>query len=126
MFGAQPRLFAIRRAAGLLLASCGGGDPYAGLWLGTVSRQPALPPPWCSMTAPTTCLYSVPGAPNAIAGLIQGTGDFHGAQFTSADARDFSWDGRGTQAATVSAKISPRWAVSGTVNEKAGGADLHA
>ena len=111
------RLCASAVAAGLLLASCGGGDPYAGLWLGTVSGNR-------NATAVVLddgtyyMLYSVPGAPNAIAGLIQGTGDFRGAQFTSADARDFSWDGRGTQAATVSAKISPKMAVSGTVNER--------
>jgi hypothetical protein len=112
-----PRLLATALAAGLLLASCGGGDPYAGLWLGTVGGNR-------NATAVVLddgtyyMLYSVPGAPTAIAGLIQGTGDFHGTQFTSTDARDFSWDGRGTQAATLSAKISPKMAVSGTVNER--------
>jgi hypothetical protein len=115
--GRTTKLFGATLLSGLLLASCGGGDPYAGLWLGTVGGNR-------NATAVVLddgayyVLYSVPGAPDAIAGMIQGTGDFHGATFSSTDARDFSWDGRGTQAATLSAKISPKMAVSGTVNAK--------
>jgi len=109
-------------AALLLLASCGGGDPYAGLWEGDMSSQRQA-------TAVVLgdgdyyMLYSQPGNPSMLGGLIQGSGDFHGATFTSADARDYSWETVrlppvSGQAAPLSAKVSPRQSVTGTAGAK--------
>ena len=102
--------------AGLaLLASCGGGDPYAGLWDGDMSTQRQV-------TAVVLgdgdyyMLYSQPGKPSVMGGLVQGTGDFQGATFTSADARDYNWEvfGASGKAAPLSAKVSPRQSVTGS------------
>lgn len=109
--------------AGLsLLASCGGGDPYAGLWDGDMTAQRQV-------TAVVLgdgdyyMLYSQPGRPSVMGGLVQGSGDFQGATFTSADARDYSWEvvtfpPVSGKAAPLSAKVSPRQSVSGSAGAK--------
>lgn len=106
--------------AGLsLLASCGGGDPYAGLWDGDMSTQRQV-------TAVVLgdgdyyMLYSQPGKPSVMGGLVQGTGDFQGATFTSADARDYNWEvfGAPGKSAPLSAKVSPRQSVTGSAGAR--------
>ena len=106
--------------AGLsLLASCGGGDPYAGLWDGDMSTQRQV-------TAVVLgdgdyyMLYSQPGKPSVMGGLVQGTGDFQGATFTSADARDYNWEvfGAPGAAAPLSARIAPRQSVTGSAGAR--------
>jgi len=102
--------------AALLLASCGGGDPYAGQWLGSLSpgRQASGV---VLDDGSYYVIYSRQGAPSVIGGVLQGSGDFHGSRFTSTDGRDFNMEGvRATQAAIVSGKISPRRSVEGSVN----------
>lgn len=101
--------------AGLLLASCGGGDPYAGLWQGNMNANRDVN---AIVLGDGTyyMLYSKPGAPQVLGGFMQGTGEFRGAHFNSDDGRDFNWEGKGTRRATLDAKISPRMSVTGSVN----------
>jgi hypothetical protein len=106
-------------AAVTLLASCGGGDPYAGLWDGDMSGQRQA-------TAVVLgdgdyyMLYSQPGKPSVMGGLVQGTGDFQGATFTSADAKDYNWEvfGAPGKAAPLSAKVSPHQSVTGSAGAR--------
>ena len=105
------------------LASCGGGDPYAGLWTGSMS-------PGRSVTGLVLedgsyyLLYSRPNDPAVLAGLVRGTADFASARITSDDARDYNWEvfrwpplpGKAT---TLSAKIGGgSGGVNGAVNQK--------
>lgn len=101
--------------AGLLLAGCGGGDPYAGLWTGSMAgtRQVST---IVLDEGDYYMLYSRPNAPNSVGGLIQGNGEFDGGKFKSSNARNFNWEGAGTSIATVAGKIGGHQTVSGTVN----------
>lgn len=76
------RKLAAASAAALLLASCGGGDPYAGLWDGDMSSQRQVNAMVLG-DGGYYMLYSQPGNPSVLAGLIHGTGDFHGGKVTS-------------------------------------------
>lgn len=98
----------------LLLSACGGGDPYAGLWRGTMdgNRQVSA---MVLGDGSYYMLYSPVGRPGAIAGLVQGSGDFHAARFASVDARNYSWEGLGTRPTTVSGKIGREHSLTGTV-----------
>lgn len=100
-------------AATLLLASCGGGDPYAGLWKGTMDGNRELNTIVLG-DGSYYMLYSRPGT-TLVGGFIHGSSDFHGARITSTDARDYNWEGRRTRPTTLEAKISPRQSVSGSV-----------
>lgn len=116
-----PRL-APSLASLLLLASCGGGDPYAGLWDGEMNAQRQVNTMVLG-DGSYYLLYSQPGNPRVLAGLIQGTGEFHAAKITSADARDYNWEAPRFppipgQPTTLSARISPRQTVQGTAGGK--------
>lgn len=117
------RKLAAASAAALLLASCGGGDPYAGLWAGDMSSQRQVNAMVLG-DGGYYMLYSQPGNPSVLAGLIHGTGDFHGGKVSSPDARDYNWETPRFpplpgQATTVSARVSPRQSVAGTAGGKA-------
>ncbi|MDB5857819.1 MAG: hypothetical protein JWQ76_1508 [Ramlibacter sp.] len=118
--GARGRVVSLSLLAGALLSACGGGDPLDGLWLGTMGTNRDVNAIVLD-DGNYYMLYSRPGNPAAIGGLVQGSGDFMAGKFTSPDARDFNWEGTGTQLATVSAKIklTPKPAVTGTVNTTA-------
>jgi hypothetical protein len=104
--------------ATLALASCGGGDPYTGLWQGTRDG---------SRTVTTIMLgdgtYYMQYAPSAGSpgGLIRGTGDFHGATFTSTDGVDykFAYPPQRPTSAQIDAKLGGHQTVTGTVNTSA-------
>jgi hypothetical protein len=115
--GARGRVLSLSLLAAGLLSACGGGDPKEGLWLGTMGTNRDVTTVVLDDGA-YYMLYSRPGNPAAIGGLLQGTADFHAARFTSTDARDFNWEGAGTQAPAVSAGIKkgPGPGVTGTVN----------
>lgn len=100
-------------AATALLASCGGGDPYAGIWQGTLDGNRALN----TIVLGDGTYYMMYTKPNAkeLGGVIHGTGDFHGARVTSADGRDYNWERRGSPAVTLEAKVSARQSVTGSV-----------
>lgn len=113
--------FAASLSALALLSSCGGGDPYAGLWTGSVSPQRQA----LAMVLDEGeyyMLYSKPGS-RELAGLVHGTGDFHAATFSSKDAVDYNWERQAFPPVagvptTLSAKVSPQRTVSGSVNNR--------
>jgi hypothetical protein len=102
--------------AGLLLASCGGGDPYGGEWTGTFGSNRGADAIVLG-DGDYYMLYTVPGS-SSFAGVIRGSGEFHGAEFTSTDAQDYNWEGRpSTKPASLTGKLSPRHSVAGSVND---------
>lgn len=112
---AVPLKASVALAGGLLLASCGGGDPYSGLWVGELDGNRQL-------TAVVLgdgdyyMWYSRPGAPGSVGGVLQGAGDFRAGTVSSPDARDYNWEGAGTKAARLSGKLGARQSVSGSVD----------
>lgn len=103
--------------AGLSLASCGGGDPYAGLWTGTLggNRQASA---IVLDDGAYYMLYSRAGDPSLLGGMLQGSGDFHSASFTSTNARNYNWEviGAPAQVANLSGKVGGHMTVAGSVN----------
>lgn len=120
---ASLRTIALSLGSLLLLASCGGGDPYAGLWLGKMSSQREASAIVLGDHS-YYMLYSRPGNPASIGGLVQGTGDFHGAKVTSTDAVDFNWEGPGpfvvadTRPANLTARVDARQSLTGSVSTR--------
>jgi hypothetical protein len=113
--GARLRQLSLTALAGLLLAACGGGDPYTGLWLGSMNGNRTVST-MVLEDGEYYMLYSRPGNPASLGGLIHGSGDFHAAKVTSTDALEFSWEGRGTRPATLSGKVGGHMSLTGTVN----------
>ena len=68
------------------VASCGGGDPYTGLWEGTLDGQR---PASAIVLGDGTYYLKYAGTATTPGGLVRGTGDFRGATFTSTDGVDF-------------------------------------
>lgn len=101
--------------AALALASCGGGDPYAGLWSGSMDSSREVNAIVLG-DGSYYMLYSRPGLPTEVAGLVAGVADFHGARLAS-DAVDYNWERMFTPARPValSAQISPRMSVDGSI-----------
>lgn len=108
--------------AGLLLSSCGGGDPYAGLWKGTVDGNREAN---AIVLGDGTyyMMYSKPGV-STLGGLYVGTGDFHGAKFTAPKGRDYNWEGKygpfplSSADAPLAGKLSARQSVVGSVTAR--------
>jgi hypothetical protein len=115
--GARGRLVSLSLLAAALLSACGGGDPLDGLWLGTMGTNRSVNAIVLD-DGNYYMLYSQPGNPSAIGGLVQGSGDFMRGTVTSPNARDFNWEGAGTQLANVTAriKLGQKPALAGTVN----------
>lgn len=119
---AQATRLSLALFAGLLLSSCGGGDPYAGLWKGTIegNRQANA-----IVLGDGTyyMMYSKPGV-SELAGVYVGTGDFQGAKFTAPNGRDYNWVGKYGQFplsaadAPLAGKLSARQSVVGSVTAK--------
>lgn len=105
--------------ATFLLASCGGGDPYAGLWTGSMGADREVNAIVLG-DGSYYMLYSQPGKPTAVAGLVAGTADFHGATVTSTDGRDYNWERPmlPSQPVSLSARVSPRMSVAGSVDAR--------
>jgi hypothetical protein len=66
-------------------------------------------------------LYSSVGAPNSIAGVVQGNGTSTASTFTSSNTRDFNLEGFGVMSATLSATYIDNQSLSGTVTYSGGG-----
>lgn len=60
-------------------------------------------------------LYSIVGNPNAIGGVVQGTGSATNGSLTSSDARDFNLEGLGVLPATLSSTYTQQQTLSGLV-----------
>ena len=59
--------------------------------------------------------YTARGNPNVLAGLVQGTGTSHSGSFGSSDTRDFSLEGAGILAATMSGTYVQKKSFNGTI-----------
>lgn len=105
--------------AALSLSSCGGGDPYTGLWEGTRDGQPVQ----VIMLGDGTYYMQYPGPAGSISnfgGLIRGSGEFKGATFKSDDGIDFQFTYLPylPTPTKITAKIGGHQTVTGTVNGK--------
>lgn len=105
-------------AVAAAVASCGGGDPYTGLWEGTLDGTRAAS---AIVLGDGTYYLKYAGSASAPGGLVRGTGDFHGATFTSTDGVDFhfAYPLQRPSAAQISAKIDAKGGalgVGGTMN----------
>src|SRR3954464_6140655 len=96
--GSRAPLLTLSLIAAALLSACGGGDPLDGLWLGTMATKRSVNAIVLD-DGHYYMLYSQPGNPSAIGGLVQGSGDFVSGSVVSPNARDFNWEGAGTQLA---------------------------
>lgn len=113
---AQTTRLSLALFAGLLLTSCGGGDPYAGLWKGTLDANREANT--IVLGDGTYYMIYSRGASSTLAGVMVGTGEFQGATFTAEKGRDYSWERGYALNAPLSGKIGARQSVSGTVNGK--------
>lgn len=102
-------------AAALSLSSCGGGDPYTGLWEGTLAgNQPVKAILLSDGTYYMQYLrYAAPNG--ALGGVVRGTGDFHGATFKSDDGVDFRF-GVAPGTARITGKLGGHQTVTGNMN----------
>lgn len=101
--------------AALAVASCGGGDPYTGLWQGTRDGDRAVT---TIMLGDGTYYMQYAASATSPGGLIRGTGSFKGATFTSTDGVDykFAYPLQRPAPAQIDAKLGGHQTVSGTVN----------
>ena len=101
--------------AALAVASCGGGDPYTGLWQGTLEGNRSAS---AIVLGDGTYYLQYAATAAAPGGLIRGTGDFHGATFTSKDGVDyhFAYPLQRPTGAAISGKVGGHQTVSGKVN----------
>lgn len=104
-------------AAALSLSSCGGGDPYTGLWEGTLDGN--IPVKAILLSDGTYYLQHVKfaGPEYAIGGVVRGSGDFQGATFKSIDAWNFRF-GLGPEPARITGKLGGHQTVTGAMNGK--------
>jgi hypothetical protein len=103
------------------VASCGGGEPYTGLWQGAIDGTRAAS---AIVLGDGTYYLKYAGAAGAPGGVVRGTGDFHGATFTSTDGVDFhfAYPPQRPTAATITARVSAKGgnpAVNGKLNTSA-------
>jgi hypothetical protein len=118
-------------AAGVLaalLAACGGGDGSSSLpltgWAGSTDTNRDLTAVVQS-DGTYYLMYSAVGDATTVGGVVQGTSSVAGTQFTSSDALDFSAEGAGIRAATVSATFIPASSFQGGIAPAAGGTTVN-
>jgi hypothetical protein len=115
-----PRVASVSAAllAALVVAACGGGDPYTGLWEGTVDgNRPAS----AIVLGDGTYYLKYAGTPGTLGGVVRGSGEFHGANFTSTNGIDyhFAFPPQLPTPATISGRVSAKGGnphVAGTFN----------
>lgn len=61
-------------------------------------------------------LYGSAITPDAIAGVLQGSGTVNGSAFSSSNAKDFNLEGQGILPATLAATVVPKQSLNGTVS----------
>jgi hypothetical protein len=106
---------------GSVMLACGGGSgsesgsvSAQGLWIGSTNTNRAVTGLVLS-DGTYYVLYSTPGNPGLIAGVIQGSGSSSRSSFSSDNARDFNLEGAGIQAARLSASVNPGQTINGNV-----------
>lgn len=114
----RTRSFTAALVAAAAVASCGGGDPYTGLWEGNLDGTRAAS---AILLGDGTYYLKYAGSAGTLGGVVRGTGDFHGATFTSTDGVDFhfAFPPQRPTPAQISAKINARGGdpgVTGTLN----------
>lgn len=130
----QMRLFGAAMLAAIILSACGGGgggaggsatttapsSPAQGLWLGTTTTNRSVTNLLLG-DGSYYMIYSPAGNPNAIGGVVLGTGSASGGKFTSSNAVDFNFEGLGVNAASMSVNYAAKQSFNGTVAYTAGG-----
>lgn len=99
--------------------SIGGNSDVTGVWRGTTSHgRQAL-----ALTLSNRqvwVLYSAAGNSNVVGGAGFGTYTANGSTLTSPDAVDLNFEGLGINPATITATVTPRSGISGTVQHNSG------
>jgi hypothetical protein len=116
------RLFVTATLAALLLAGCGGGDepatgaaaPAQGRWTGTTGSNRSVTGLVLADGA-YYVLYSSPGYPSVLGGVVLGGGTVAGTAFTSTDAIHLNLEGLGVLRASTTATVAARQAFDGTI-----------
>lgn len=115
------RRIATAALAALLVACGGGGDggsgPAAtaeGRWTGTTGSNRSVTGLVLAQGA-YYMLYSSPGYPGVLGGVVLGDGTTAGAGFTSSDALHLNLEGLGPLRASVSGTVAARQAYDGTI-----------
>jgi hypothetical protein len=91
-----------------------------GMWVGTTSTNRTVI--LLTLSDGTYYVfYSPEGNPNAIAGVIQGTGTTTGNVFSSNNARDFSLEGNGGSTASMAVNFSGKASFNGILSYDSGG-----
>jgi len=102
-------------ALGAALSSCGGGEPYTGLWQGTLDGNRAVN---AIVLGDGTYYLKYAGAGGSLGGLVRGTGEFQGAHFTSTDGVDyhFAYPPQAPSPTTVTGKVTGNNGLDGKMN----------
>lgn len=102
-------------AASVVLSSCGGGEPYTGLWEGTLDGNRAVS---AIVLGDGTYFLKYAATATSPGGLVKGTGDFQGARFTSTDgvAYQFAFPPRAPSRTSISGKVTGNNGLAGTMN----------
>lgn len=100
---------------GVAVSSCGGGDPYTGLWQGTLDGTRAVS---AIVLGDGTYYMKYASAPGAPGGLVRGTGQFRGIQFTSTDGVDFhfAFPPMAPSPATITGNVAETSGLDGSMN----------
>jgi hypothetical protein len=101
--------------AAVSLASCGGGEPYTGLWQGTLDGNRSV---FAIVLGDGTYYMKYAGTGGTLGGLVRGTGEFHGAHFTSTDGVDyhFAYPPQAPTPATITGKVTGNNGLDGSMN----------
>jgi hypothetical protein len=117
------RLFVTAALVGLLAACGGGGDGDAaaeraaqaqGRWTGTTGSNRSVTGLVLADGA-YYMLYSSPGYPTVLGGVVLGEGTAAGSAFTSSDALHLNLEGLGALRASLSGTVAARQAYDGTI-----------
>jgi hypothetical protein len=102
-------------SVGVAVSSCGGGEPYTGLWEGTLDGNRVAS---AIVLGDGTYYLKYAGTPGTLGGLVRGTGDFQGARFTSTDGVDyhFAFPPRAPSRTAINGKVTGSNGLAGNMN----------
>jgi hypothetical protein len=105
----------------VLPAVSSGGGAATGLWSGSTNTNRTVTGVVLG-DGTYYVLYSVPGVPSTIAGIVQGTGSVSGSTFASTNAKDFNFETPGVFSASVSATVISKQSLNGSITPSGSGA----